>query len=123
MKKLYVQIIAPSHKTSENVIFAVSTPLFWSAHEPFRFLPIFFNKNSNQISYLRNRRSYEDDIPLILTGMSIFLLQFEILNTTDFNIIPKTANFSWKQAKMAETDIKSRILLMENHNTLFNPSF
>lgn len=53
----------------------------------------FFSKNSNQTSYLRNKRSYEDDMPLILTGMSIFLLRFEILTRSELNIIPKIAIF------------------------------
>ena len=55
--------------------------------------------NMRQSHYLRTGRSYEDDLPLISTRMSTFLLQFQILKWSESNIKPKIANFSKKLAE------------------------
>ena len=49
--------------------------------------------NMRQSHYLRNGRSYEDDLSLIMTGMSTFLLHFQILKLLESNIKPEIANF------------------------------
>ena len=68
---------------------------------------------------------FKVDWPLISDRIVAFLLQFEMLNTSGFNISSKTSQpASQKLAKMAENDSKSHISAKGYHQTLLlNPSF
>jgi hypothetical protein len=56
---------------------------------------------------LRNGRSYEDDLPLNMTGMSILLLNFQILEWSESNVKPEVANFCKNWLKMAKYKAES----------------
>ena len=60
-----------------------------------------------QSHYLGNGRSYEVDLPLILIGMSTFLMHFQILKVLESNNKPKIANFCKDWLKMAKYETKS----------------
>ena len=59
--------------------------------------------------YLDNATSPGADGPLILTRTDIFLLQIEILKTSDYSIALKISHFKLKRAKMAENGGKCHI--------------
>ena len=80
--------------------------------------------NFKLLSRVENSRSEKVGKPLISTRIAIFLLQFEILNTSDFDISFRSSHFSSKLCKMAENGWKWRkIAYLGNGTSPGDPSF
>ena len=115
MKKLYLQIIAPCHKTSENTILGVCRPFFGSAQEKFCFQEVFLIRNLMNFHISRTVGRMEMIKPLILTGIFTFLLYFEILNCRSHILglkQPIFAKTGWKWLKMNENSISAQWIVL-----------